>query len=239
MALMATFFLLAGAFVAVLYLCVPWLYGRWSRKALERLAIRRKTVVVTLDDGPGRQLTDVVLQVLEAEGVKAVFFLLGRNIRGNEEIVRRIHAEGHEIGSHSYDHLHAWKVAPWRAVADIRRGRKAIDDALGVERGEYPFRPPYGKLNLVTWVYLLVTRTPIVYWTIDSGDTWSEAASDHGRTGRLCRTRGGGVILIHDFDRKAGERHRFVLGALRSSLNVARELRLSVSTYSQLIRGQT
>jgi len=227
--------LTVGVIAAGLYFCVPWLYGRWSRTMLGRCASRRRCVVVTLDDGPGRQMTSAVLDVLATGGVKAVFFLLGRNIRGNEDLVRRIRAQGHEIGSHSHDHLHAWKVAPWRAVADIRRGRKAIDDALDVKGGTYPFRPPHGKLNLITWIYLLATRTPIVYWTIDSGDTWIDRPRDPDRAGRLSRERKGGVILIHDFDRKAEEMHRYALEALRSSLDAARELHLPVVTYSQLM----
>jgi peptidoglycan/xylan/chitin deacetylase (PgdA/CDA1 family) len=225
--------LAVGVVGIVLYFGVPWAYCRWNRRVLRRLAVKHNCVVLTLDDGPGRQLTTAVLQLLAAQGVKATFFLLGRNIRENGDLVRRIHAQGHEIGSHTFDHLHAWKVAPWHSVSDIRRGLRAIDDALGTRAGRYPFRPPYGKLNLMTLLYLLAKRIPIVYWTVDSGDTWS-ARPDNGRAAHLSRAAGGGVVLAHDFDREAGEVHQYVLDALRSTLDMAQECGMPLSTVSQL-----
>ena len=218
----------------VLYFGVPWAYCRWNRRVWRQRAVKHNRVVLTLDDGPGRQLTTAVLGLLAARGAKATFFLLGRNIRGNGDLVKLIQAQGHEIGSHTYDHLHAWKVAPWRSVSDIRRGLRAIDDALGTRAGRYPFRPPYGKLNLMTLLYLLARRIPVVYWTVDSGDTWS-ARPDAGRAAHLSRAAGGGVVLAHDFDREAAEEvHQYVLDALRSTLDMAQERGMQLSTVSQL-----
>jgi peptidoglycan/xylan/chitin deacetylase (PgdA/CDA1 family) len=218
----------------ILYCGVPWAYGRWKRRALRRIAARHRRVVLTLDDGPGRQLTAAVLQLLAEQDAKATFFLLGRNIRENGDLVRRIHAEGHEIGSHGYDHLHAWKVAPWRSVSDIRHGARAIDDALGTRAGRYPFRPPYGKLNLMTLLYLLARRIPIAYWTVDCGDTWS-ARPGEGRVAHLAQAAGGGVVLAHDFDRDEPEGvHQYVLRALHATLDMAHECGLHLSTFSQL-----
>ncbi|MCU0914613.1 MAG: polysaccharide deacetylase family protein [Planctomycetes bacterium] len=226
----------AGLSLAALlaYLGVPWAYCRWNQWRLRRWVVQQKRVVLTLDDGPGRQLTRAVLELLAARGVKAVFFLLGRNVRENQDLVRHIHAQGHEIGSHTYDHLHAWKVAPWRSLADIRRGFRAIDDALGTRAGRYPFRPPYGKLNLMTLLYLLVKRIPIVYWTIDSGDTSRRGLGDNRRAAQLSRAAGGGVVLAHDFDRQAREYNQYVLDSLRATLDTARECGLQPCTFSQL-----
>ncbi len=223
-----------GVAGGVFYFCLPWLYCRWNRLRLRRQAVRRACVVLTLDDGPGRRLTPAVLDLLAAGTVKATFFLLGRNIRENQDLVRRLRAQGHEIGSHTYDHLHAWKVAPWRCVSDIRRGFKAIDDALGVERGRYPFRPPYGKLNLVTLLYLWAKRIPIAFWTTDSGDTWLFDGSRCDRAATAVEKMGGGVVLAHDFDRESDEVHRYVLNALGAVLETAKKRGLLVSTFSQL-----
>jgi peptidoglycan/xylan/chitin deacetylase (PgdA/CDA1 family) len=206
---------------------------------LRRLVTGRNCVVLTLDDGPGRQLTPAVLDLLAARGVKATFFLLARNIRGNEDLVRQIRAQGHEIGSHTHDHLHAWKVAPWRAVADIRRGLKAIDEALGVRGGRYPFRPPYGKLSLATLLYLLAKGIPIVYWTTDSGDTWLLERGQPDRAALAIEKAGGGVVLAHDFDRTSPEVHSYVLDALKATLDAAQKQGLRTSTCSQLRGAQT
>ncbi len=231
--LLGTGALVVGTVAALLYFVIPWFYSRWNRHVLRRQAVARSHIVLTLDDGPGRQLTMAVLDLLAATGVKATFLLLGRNIRGNEDLVRRIYAQGHEIGSHSYDHLHPWKVAPWRSVSDIRRGFRAIDAVLGVRAGRYPFRPPYGKLNLVTLLYLLVRRIPIVFWTIDCGDTWT-GRPDQTWAADRSRADGGGVVLAHDFDRDVKDIYQFVLGVLRSTLATARECGLRLCTFSEL-----
>lgn len=223
----------AGVLAVVLYFGLPWLYCRWNGRVLRRLAVGHKRLVLTLDDGPGRTLTPAVLDLLEAWGIKATFFLLGRNIAGKEDLVRRIRAQGHEIGSHSYDHLNGWKVAPWRSLSDIRRGLRTLDDTLGVRAGRYPFRPPYGKLNLLTLLYLRARRIPIVYWTIEAGDTWSPRPAQSPAV-RLSRAAGGGVVLLHDFDRDTEEVHGYVLATLRSLAAAAQDGGLRFSTFSEL-----
>ncbi len=203
---------------------------------LERKAAESSAIVLTFDDGPSDRLTPAVLSVLTENNAKATFFLLGRNIAGREEIVRQIAEQGHEICSHGYDHLHGWKISPLRALFDIRRGWKAIDAALGRERHKYPFRPPYGKLNIVSLLYLLILHVPVVYWSVDSGDTWP-ATPDSSRIAMLAEQAGGIVSLAHDFDRSSDQRDRFVLESLRVALAAAKEKNMSVLTVAQLLDG--
>ena len=120
----------------------------------EKANCRKNILVLTFDDGPGNRLTPAILGLLTEYNAKATFFLLGRNVVGRESIVKQITASGHEIGSHGYDHLHHWKVSPVRAIIDIKRGWQAIDDALGRQSRTYPFRPPYGKMNLASLLYV-------------------------------------------------------------------------------------
>lgn len=222
-----------------LYFGLPWLYSRWNRTRLRQRVVRRNCIVLTLDDGPGQRLTPTILDLLAARNAKATFFLLGRNIPGNEDIVRRIHAEGHEIGSHTWGHLHAWKVAPWRSVSDVRRGMKAIDRALGMQGGKYPFRPAYGKLNLATWLYLLARGIPIVYWTWDSGDTRGmERGTIDGMAGDIGMA-GGGVVLVHDYERRSDSARQYVLDVLRATLNTAQERGFQLLTWSRLMETGT
>lgn len=223
-----------GMAAVVLYHGVPTLWMLVVRRRLRREMSRCGKLILTFDDGPGSRLTPAVLDLLDARGGKATFFLLGRNIRNNKDLVRHIRAQGHEIGSHTYDHLHAWKVAPWRSISDIRRGFRAIDEALGTRAGRYPFRPPYGKMNLLTLLYLLARRIPIVYWTVDSGDTERERHTRSALAACLSRAAGGGIVLAHDFDREADEAHRYVLDALGSLLDMAQQHGMSLSTCSEL-----
>ena len=219
-----------------LYFGVPWIYGRCNRVLLRRRAIRSRALVLTLDDGPGNHLTPEILEILKKHELKATFFLLGRSAAGREAIVRQISAGGHEIGSHGYEHLHYWKVSPFRAIADIKRGWKTIDEALGEKRRVYPFRPPYGKLNLFCLLYLWFHGVPICYWTLDSSDIWPSGKPDSRRSARLAAMAGGAVLLVHDFDRHNRDRDRMVIDSINSTLAMAKENGMRVMPLEELRR---
>jgi peptidoglycan/xylan/chitin deacetylase (PgdA/CDA1 family) len=203
---------------------------------LKRRAEKSKALVLTFDDGPGNRLTPALLTLFAENGVLATFFPLGRNLAGREGLAREISERGHEICSHGYDHLHQWKVLPSRALSDIRRGWKAVDKALGVEKGRYPFRPPNGKLNIVCLAYLLLLRVPIIYWSEDSGDTWP-VTPETDRLASTAKKAGGVVSLAHDFDRSSDETDPFVLESTRAALVMAKEQNMRVMTVSQLLNG--
>jgi peptidoglycan/xylan/chitin deacetylase (PgdA/CDA1 family) len=172
--------------------------------------------------------------MLAENDAKVTFFLLGRNIAGREAIVRQIAEQGHEIGSHGYDHLHHWKNSPVRAWLDIKRGWEAIDAALELDRRKYPFRPPNGKLNVFSLLCLLFLRVPIVYWSADSGDTWTAKPASN-RVALLAKEAGGAVSLAHDFDRSTDKTDRFVLESVRAALAMAREQDMRLMTVSELL----
>jgi len=219
------------------YIGLPLAYEWCARGLLNRKTKRLRVLVLTFDDGPGSHLTPVILDTLAEHGTRATFFLLGRNVTGREEIVRRIAREGHDIGSHGYDHLHHWKVSPLRAIKDIKRGWQAIDAALGESGRTYPFRPPYGKLSLITLAYLVIRRVPIAYWSADSGDTWlTPPDADHVK-GLV--ERGGAVILMHDFDRTDDRVGRLVVELPRTALTTAEQMSMKTLTYSQLSQRRT
>ena len=213
---------------------VPWIYGQLARRLLERRAKEHEALVLTFDDGPGSSLTPAILNILAEGKAKATFFLLGRNIAGREAIVRQIAEQGHDICSHGYDHLHSLKVSPFRVLSDIKRGWAAIDAALGTMRKKYPFRPPNGKLNIICLLYLLIRQVPIVYWSIDSGDTWRRQP-DTLRVALLAEKTGGAVSLAHDFDRSNENTSRFVIESVRAALAMAADKSMRLLTISELL----
>jgi peptidoglycan/xylan/chitin deacetylase (PgdA/CDA1 family) len=226
--------ILVVSIMVFLYAGVPEIYGGFSRLLLARRAVKSNAIVLTFDDGPGSKLTPELLRILQDNKVKATFFLLGRNIAGREEIVRQIVEQGHDIYSHGYDHLHGWKVSPFRALADIKQGWAAIDTALESRRQKYPFRPPNGKLNVVCLLYLLFRNVPVVYWSVDSGDTWRRKPDSH-RVAQLLERTGGAVSLAHDFDRKNEDTNRFVIESVRAALAMAADKGIRVLTVSELL----
>ena len=219
------------------YWGVPYIHGIYSRFVLKSKAVKSKSVAVTFDDGPGDRLTGAVMDLFTEHSANATFFVLGRNIVGREEIVKEEVERGHEICSHGFDHLNYWKVSPLRALRDIKRGWQAIDAALGLNRGKYPFRPPYGKLNIVCLLYLFIKKVPIVYWTVDSGDTW-KIKPDSNRNAIFAKDSNGAVSVYHDFSRSGEKIESWVLESVRSVLVTAKEMNMRVVTISELLTGR-
>src|SRR3954451_6188313 len=102
-------------------------------------------VALTFDDGPHPGFTDRILDVLAELDVRATFFCVGKNAERHPGLLRRLRAEGHAIGSHSYSHPHPQQTAPATLARDYRRGRQVIEDVLS--EGVTLFRPPHGHLS--------------------------------------------------------------------------------------------
>ena len=103
----------------------------------------RMKVALTFDDGPDPKATPQLLELLKREEVPATFFCVGKNVVAHPEIAKRIAAEGHLLGNHSY--THPWYVSVLGGAAlrgEMERTQDAIESASGV-RPRY-FRPPSG-----------------------------------------------------------------------------------------------
>jgi peptidoglycan-N-acetylglucosamine deacetylase len=218
----------AGA-MALAY-AAPHVFKRSTISTLRIACHAQRSLVLSFDDGPGRETTPRVLDMLASEDAAATFFLLGRRAAAAPQVVDRIAAEGHELGCHTHEHSHAWKVTPAAALRDIRRGYETLSPWIAPDA---PFRPPYGKMTLWTWLALKRRGASIAFWTIDSGDTWATPPDPQLIADRAARD-GGGVVLLHDFDRSA-DRQRYVLRATALLLETARREGLEVCRCSDLL----
>jgi len=205
---------------------------------LRRTCARHRILVLTYDDGPGPELTRRVLALLADFGARATFFLLGRRVVEHPEVIDEVAAAGHEIGCHGYSHRHAWRSWPWEPAADVRRGYRTIERWVGANA---PYRPPCGKLVLPMWWVLRRQRASLGWWTIDSGDTHATLPDPRAVVAAV-RGAGGGVVLLHDFDRDRATRaarHAHVLNTTAGLLELARSEGLNVCTLGQLQPWQT
>lgn len=177
---------------------------RWSRlrwPLLDAVAgsVRRTgpgAVALTFDDGPRPGSTDRVLDVLAELDVRATFFCVGRNVEQHPALVRRARAEGHAVGSHSFTHPDPERTPLRFLAADYRRGRAAVEDALGEE--VRLFRPPRGYLDLPRAVQLRLRRTRPTLWTVDPRD-WHPDAQREAVARVAGEAASGDVVLLHDW----------------------------------------
>lgn len=221
--------------IFILVFVLPHLYGRFSRILLAQRCQRIGAVVLTYDDGPGAILTPKLVELLRAQAAKATFFCLGMRAVVNPDIMDLLKSEGHELACHSFRHCNPWKVWPGAAIRDIEEGFESLLRWLPTHR---LFRPPYGKLTLYTWLVLLARRAGIVWWTHDSGDTWTNRTpSVDGIVENVIRS-GGGVVLLHDFDRanddESDSRREFVLSVTRSLIEQSGRAGLKIMTLGEL-----
>lgn len=123
-------------------------------------------VALTFDDGPHPVYTPRLLEGLRERGVCATFFLIGQNIDGNEDIIKKMKENGHLIGNHSQNHMQLTRERAGEACEQISRTNEKIRQITG-EVPEY-VRPPYGS-----WSEELECLVPmkVVLWNLDTLDT--------------------------------------------------------------------
>ena len=234
-----TFFVTAIGIVlaaAGVYIIVPHLYRKLRTKELANICRRERLVALTYDDGPGSALTEKLLDCLKNENVRATFFVLGHRADVAENLISAYIENRHDVGSHTYSHLHAWKALPTSCAIDIERGRKIVDRLGG--NGLF-FRPTYGKLNIFTFVYVLVRRYRILWWTIDTADSQEEPKSIDRVLGEI-DSKGGGVVLMHDFDHyKTGDHIDYVLTMTKAIITHARSNNMRLLPLSEIVDRPT
>lgn len=156
---------------------------------------RGKEVALTFDDGPA-EYTEAILDVLKKENVKASFFLIGKNIAGKENILKRMQAEGHSIGNHSYNHgfNFDWQSAA-KMLEEIDMTSKAIEAVTGNE--VKLFRPPYGVTNPNLGKALRNSGLKSIGWSLRSMDT--VAKDEQQLLDKIIgKVKPGDIILLHD-----------------------------------------
>ncbi|XOK10821.1 polysaccharide deacetylase family protein [Agrobacterium tumefaciens] len=163
---------------------------------IARVETERPVVALTFDDGPSVRFTPDVLTILRERGVKATFFLTGKETEENLPQARMIVSEGHQLGNHSYTHSNMMFMGPARIREEIERTDAAIR-AAGYE-GEIMFRPPYGKKLLTLPWYLSRQDRKTIMWDVEP-ESFPDVADDAAAFAShvIEQTRNGSIIIMH------------------------------------------
>lgn len=151
-------------------------------------------VALTIDDGPHPLTTPLMLAVLRDYNVHATFFLVGEKAEEYPDLVRRIAAERHEIGNHSYSHARAHTLTAAEMSAEVESCRRIIARLTGI-RTRY-FRPPGGRVNEGGLHALACTNHTLVMWTNNAND-WLKPAPEVIAGSVTDSARAGDTILMH------------------------------------------
>ncbi len=153
-----------------------------------------KPIALTFDDGPNEPYTSEVLDILDKYGIKATFFLIGKNVALYPDTARRIVKEGHAIGNHSYSHDANHAVTD-EGVKDLRIAQEVISRITGVEPQFY--RPPHGRITPWESAAAREEGMSIVTWSVSANELSGKSAEELAKE-IVSRARPGGIILLHD-----------------------------------------
>jgi len=152
-------------------------------------------IALTFDDGPDAELTPLILDLLAEYNAKATFFCIGNKIEPNKDLVKRIVAEGHSVGNHTFEHAYnfpIWSVK--RILISIRKTDELIEKFSGAE--SLLFRPPFGITNNLIALAVKKTGKKSIGWSIRTKDTCRKPEEVIKIVER--RISSGSIILLHD-----------------------------------------
>jgi cellulose synthase/poly-beta-1,6-N-acetylglucosamine synthase-like glycosyltransferase/peptidoglycan/xylan/chitin deacetylase (PgdA/CDA1 family) len=164
--------------------------------------VKARTIALTFDDGPDPVWTPRILDVLRRNHVHATFFVVGTQVVAHPDLVRRIVADGHQIGIHAFTHPDLARLAPWQRSLELRETQLAVAGATGVTTAL--LRPPFSSRNdalddadwsvieqadAAGYVTVLATRDA-EDWQRPGVDRILANATPHGQAGQ--------IVLMHD-----------------------------------------
>ncbi len=168
---------------------------QWLGPVITRFATSRKEVWLTIDDGPTED-TRAVLDLFEAHGVKATFFVKGTLVEQHPELAREIAQRGHTLGNHSHTHPSGsfWCLPPGRVASEIDGCNRALAPIANAQPRW--FRAPVGMKNFTVHPALAKRAMRLIGWTARGFDAvLSDPDEIVGRI--LPHLTPGAIIVLH------------------------------------------
>ena len=154
-----------------------------------------KAVALTFDDGPWPLYTQQIVEILDREGVKATFFMLGKQVRKYRALAAMVADSGHLVGNHSLSHVYMSAATPELARSEIENCQAEIERATGITPTWY--RPAGGVTSRAVWQQTRASKVKLITWTVDPEDY--RCSSPTVLANRVIDSvRPGSVILLHD-----------------------------------------
>jgi peptidoglycan-N-acetylglucosamine deacetylase len=156
----------------------------------------RSMVALTFDDGPDPEHTPWILDALATAGVRATFFMVGRQVDAAGAVARAVAAAGHDVGNHTYGHRHLWTLSPAASAAEVDRGAAAIAGAIGV--APRYFRPPWGTFNWAAYARAAQIGERRVLWSVRPEGLLAAAPAPRMIALVVGKAHPGAIVNLHD-----------------------------------------
>ncbi|HET9648489.1 MAG TPA: bifunctional polysaccharide deacetylase/glycosyltransferase family 2 protein [Microlunatus sp.] len=163
------------------------------------LRVPNRHVVLTFDDGP-TQWTSDILDVLAARHVPATFFVIGARAAERPDLVRRMYAEGHEVGLHTFTHLNAANASPARLRVELDQTQLVLAGATGhlTDLVRLPYSSQPDAVTASDWHAMRgMVGYRVVFTDLDTKD-WQRPGVDQIVAAGLPTGNPGAVIMLHD-----------------------------------------
>lgn len=154
-----------------------------------------RTIALTFDDGPHPELTTKTLKLLRDAGVKATFFMTGRNVQAYPGTALAVANAGHEIANHTFTHPNLTKITIEQMARELESTSSILESILGVSPAY--FRPPGGQYDDSVLREATAQGMTTVLWTANPADYSCDTAHDVAQK-VLKAAKPGGIILLHD-----------------------------------------
>ncbi len=201
--------------------------GAGNSLTYSQVRVNGPFIAMTFDDGPHKELTPRLLDLLKARKIHATFFVIGKNANDYPDIMRRIAAEGHEIANHSWSHPILAKLAQDTLIGEITKTTDAITRATN--RPVTLLRPPYGALTQPQKEWVRQTYGyRIILWDVDPLD-WRRPGSEVVEQRIVSQTKPGSIVLAHDI-------HKGTVDAMPSTLDQLLARGFQFVTVSELLK---
>lgn len=155
-----------------------------------------KRIALTFDDGPHPTQTKRILDILDAYGVKATFFMIGVNVENYPEAAKEVVQRGHEIGNHTYSHFHLKQLEQVGLSEELEKCEDTLENLC--EYRTHLFRPPEGYLSDGVFECAEQGDYSLILWSIDTRD-WEIKNADKIVETVMSKVGTGDIVLMHDY----------------------------------------
>ena len=191
-----------------------------------------KIIALTFDDGPDKDFTPQVLDILKKNNVKATFFVVGENVECNQEILKRQYKEGHEIGNHTFTHINVSKKGYDDIYKEIDNTQELVKKIIGEE--PKLFRPPYRAISKAMCSIVKEKDMNIILWSNLDPRDWSNPGVNYIVDTITSKVQNGTIILLHDYNNLRNKKSQ-TIQALEIVIPKLKEMGYKFVTVSELI----